>query len=77
MRLTDEQNLAFMNDPRRIKAEKEVNDIRRSISVNVKFNGTSEYYLTVLPPLLSRLSSAVENLNVVEAIIEDELMNGK
>lgn len=73
MKLNDEQNIAFMNDPRRISAQKEVDSVRHTISVDVKFNGSAQYYLTVLPPLLKRLEQAVENLAIVEATIETEL----
>lgn len=72
--MNDEQNCKFMNDPRRVEAQKELDSIRHSISVNVKFNGTAQYYLTILPPLLKRLEQAMENLNIVEATIEYEIL---
>ena len=75
MKLNDEQNVKFMNDPRRVAAQKELDSVRHNISVNVKFNGSAQYYLTVLPPLLKRLEDAVENLNVVEALVEYEILH--
>lgn len=74
MRLTDEQNIAFMNDPRRIAAQQELDSIRRKISENVKFDGTAMYYLSVLPPLLVKLEKAYENLNIVEATVQHEIL---
>ena len=65
----DKQNQEFMNDPRRIAAEKELDDIVKHIQCNLKFDGNAMYYLTTLPPLLKKLEAAYENLSVVEATI--------
>ena len=72
-KLNDEQNLAFMNDPRRLKAEKELHDIVRHISADIKADGNAMYYLTVLPPLIKKLETANENLNLSEAQILFEM----
>lgn len=72
-KLSDEQNLAFMNDPRRLKAEKELHDIVRHISADIKTDGNAMYYLTVLPPLIKKLETANENLNLIEAQILCEM----
>lgn len=72
-KLNDEQNLAFMNDPRRRKAEKELRDIVRHISADIKADGNAMYYLTVLPPLIKKLETANENLNLIEAQILFEM----
>lgn len=69
MKLNDEQNLAFMNDYRRIEAQKRLNNIVSRIQVDVTSNGNAMYYLTVLPPLLKELERAYEDLSVVEATI--------
>lgn len=69
MKLNDEQNLAFMNSFRRIKAQKKLNNIISKIHVDVKSDGNAMYYLTVLPPLLKELERAYEDLSVVEATI--------
>lgn len=73
MKLTNEQNLAFMSDPRRVAAQKQLNEAVFHISDSVKSDGSAGYYLTVLPPLLHRLAAAVENLAVVEAMVEAEI----
>lgn len=71
--LDNEKNLAFMEHPERIAAQKEVDKVVRNVSADVKANGNAMYYLTVLPPLLKRLETAVENLNIVEAKLIAEL----
>ena len=73
MKLDNEQNLAFMNDPRRIAAQKRLDDIVSNIQADVKSNGNAMYYLTVLPPLLKELERAYEDLSVVEATIIAEV----
>ena len=73
MKLNDEQNLAFMNDPRRIAAQKQLDEAVQRIRDNVKFDGNAMYYLTVLPPMLNKLSAAYENLSTVEAIVMAEI----
>lgn len=72
-KLNDEQNLAFMNDPRRREAEKELHDIVRHIRTDIKADGNAMYYLTVLPPLIKKLETANENLNIIEAKILCEM----
>lgn len=71
--LDSEKNLAFMNDPRRVAAQKELDDIVRHIGADVKADGNAQYLLTVLPPLFKRLETAYENLNIIEAQILCEL----
>lgn len=73
MKLTNEQNLAFMSDPRRVAAQKRLDEAVFLISDSVKSDGSAGYYLTVLPPLLNSLAAAVENLAVVEAMVEAEI----
>lgn len=73
MKLNDEQNLAFMNDPRRIAAQKQLDEAVQRIRDNVKFDGNAMYYLTVLPPMLNKLSAAYENLSTVEATVMAEI----
>lgn len=74
MRLNDEQNIAFTNDPRCVAAEKELRDIVRHIQSDLKFDGNAQYYLSVLPPLLQKLSDAYEKLNIIEATVEAEIL---
>lgn len=75
MKLNDEQNRAFMSDPRRIAAQKELDSITQHISHDLKSDGGAMYYLSVLPPLLCQLETAYENLSTVEATITAELLN--
>lgn len=65
--LNDEQNVAFMNDPERLEAEREKNKALELIKSAVKHDGSADYYLTVLPPYLKRLEAATENLTKIEA----------
>ena len=74
MKLNDEQNATFMNDPRRVAAQKELDDALRRLQASIKFDGSAHYYLTVIPQRLKRLSEAYENLNVVEATVEAEIL---
>lgn len=74
MKLNNEQNAAFMNDPRRVGAEQELHRIVDDIRAQLQFPGTAQYYLTVLPPRLKELEKASENLNVIEATIEAEIL---
>ena len=74
MRLNDEQNLAFANDPRRIAAEKKVQGIVHHIQNDIRFDGTAQYYLSVLPPLLKDLDAAYTDFVVVEATVQAEIL---
>lgn len=73
MRMNDEQNIAFANDPRRIEAEKRLHEAVRQIQTSLKYDGNAGYYLTALPPKMKELEDANENLILVEAAIEAEL----
>lgn len=74
MKLTDAQNAAFMNDPRRLKAQSALDGCLKRIQTAVSSNGNAEYYLKTLPRYLRDLSEAHENLIIVEATIESELL---
>ncbi len=73
MRLNDEQNIAFANDPRRVAAQNRLNRAVKRIHDCLDFQGNAEYYLMVLPGSLKELEDANENLILVEAAIEAEL----
>ena len=75
--LSDEMNIAFMNHPKRLEAQKELDKIVHHISADIKADGNAMYYLTILPPILKKLEAAVENLNIVEAKIIAELQGGE
>lgn len=74
MKLTDAQNAAFMNDPRRLLAQTLLDDCLNRIQKCVSSNGNAEYYLKTLPRYMRDLSEAHENLIIVEATIESELI---
>ena len=75
MRLNDEQNIAFMNDPRRIEAERKAYAIRDHIKrIQISDKQGLEIYIRLLPPLLRELEEAYQNLIVVEATVEAELL---
>lgn len=75
MRLNNEQNIAFANDPRRVAAEKKMRDLVHHIQSSVKSDcANAGYYLNVLPPLLKDLEAARDNLIVIEATVEAELL---
>lgn len=75
MKLSNEQNILFANDKRRVEAEKRLRGLVSHIQSSVKIGcPNAGYYLTVLPPLLKQLQEAQENLIIVEATIESELM---
>lgn len=71
--MTAEQNIAFMNDKRRVEAQKQLDKIVKHIQSDISFEGTAQYYMTVLPQMLKSLSDAYENLATVEAIVEAEI----
>lgn len=73
MYLNDEQNIAYVNDPRRVEAEKRLHEAVRRIQECLKFDGNAGYYLTVLPPRMKELEAANENLNVIEATVMAEI----
>ena len=75
-KLTDEQNIAFVNDPRRVAAAEKVQGLVNHIQSSLRMDcANAEYYLKALPPLLNQLSEAWENLIVTEATVEAELRN--
>ena len=74
MKLNDKQNLAFMNDPRRIAAQKQLDEAVQKAGQKLMDDGNAMYYLTVLPPMLNKLSAAYENLSTVEATVMSEIM---
>lgn len=74
--LDSEKNLALMNHPERIAAQKELDEIVRRITADIKADGNAMYYLTTLPQLLKRLDTAVERLNIIEAKIIAEFQEG-
>ena len=73
--LTDEQNIALVNNPERIAAEKELHRIVNLIQSSLKFDGSAEYYLKILPPRLKQLEAAYETLIQVEAAVTAKILD--
>lgn len=72
MKLNDEQNLAFMNDPRRVAAQKELDDAVESIRSCVEL-ASAMTILTHIHQATKRLQAAYENLSIVEATVIAEV----
>lgn len=72
--MNNEQNIAFMNDERRIKAQEKLDDLVHRIHCDLKFDGSAEYYIKVLMPILKQLEEVYQDLIIIEATIEAELL---
>ena len=72
-KLTNEQNIAFMNDTRRIAAQNELDSIVNRINASVGPDKNTGYYLNVLPMLIKELDDARKTIILVETLIEEEL----
>lgn len=75
--MTAEQNIAFMNDKRRVEAQNRLDKIVAHIQNDISAQGNALYYMTVLPQLLKSLSDEYENLSTVEAMVEAEVTGKK
>lgn len=71
--MTAEQNILFVNDQRRVKAQNKLDMIVKHIQNDISEHGNAQYYMTVLPQLLKSLSDAYDNLTIVEAMVEAEI----
>lgn len=74
MKMTDRQNLEFMNHPKRIEAQTRLNKALKHIREIECLS--AQTVLTLMPPAIKELSEAYENLNVVEATLEYEILHG-
>lgn len=72
MKLNDEYNLKFMNHPERVAADSRLRKALKRID-GIK-TLSAQTILICMPPALKELQEAYENLNVVEARIETELL---
>ena len=72
-RLTDEQNIAFMNDPRRVKAQKQLDKALKQI----KEIGTlsAKTILMIMPHALKELDTAYNELIITEEEYQSALSN--
>lgn len=68
--MNDEQNLKFMNHPERLKAEDELKKALKNIRDIQTLS--AQTVLIYMPPALKRLEEAYENLNILEAKLEQE-----
>lgn len=74
-KLTDEQNMAFMNDPRRVKARERLDKALKHIE-EIK-TLSAQVILTIMPPALKELETAYNELIITETQVECEILNGK
>ena len=72
MKLNDEYNLKFMNHPDRVAADAKLRQALKWIEETKTLS--AQTILICMPPALKKLESAYENLNIVEAMIEQELL---
>ena len=73
MKMTDEQNLKFMNDKRRVDAQEKLDNAVEHIKGIQTLS--AQTILIYMPQALKKLSEAYENLNVIEAQVEAEIIN--
>lgn len=73
-KMDNEQNAKFMSDPERLAAEQRMRDLVKHIQASVKTDGSAEYYLTVLPPILKQLEEARQNLATIEVKVQDRIL---
>lgn len=72
-KMTDKQNLMFMNNKERLDAEKKLKDALENVR-NIQ-PLSAQTILICMPPALKKLNQAYDNLIAVEARIEDEILN--
>lgn len=75
MKMTDAQNLAFMNNPERVAAQNRVKDARERVR-SVQTCTSAQVILTTMPPALNELSRAYEALQSIEARLWAEITQG-
>ena len=69
--MTDEQNARFMKDPRRVAAQKELDDLMQRLREEKTMS--AQTVLVTIPQLIKKISKAYEKLQTVEATIEREI----
>lgn len=72
MKLTDKENLEFMNNEERVAADAELQKRRKEVEEIAKLS--TQTILVTMPQAIKNLQQAYENLIVVEAKIEDEII---
>lgn len=72
MKLTDKENLEFMNNEERVAAVTELQKRRKEVEEIAKLS--TQTILVTMPQAIKNLQQAYENLIVIEAKIEDEII---
>ncbi len=72
MKLTDKENLEFMKNGERMAADTELQKRRKEVEEIAKLS--TQTILVTIPQAIKNLQQAYENLIVVEAKIEDEII---
>lgn len=72
MKLNNEYNLKFMNHPDRVAADAKLRKALKRIEETKTLS--AQTILICMPPALKELECAYENLIIVEAMIEQELL---
>lgn len=72
MKLTDKENYEFMANEERVAADKEMRERKKEVE---KIAGLSiEIIITTMPQAVKNLQNAYEKLNIVEAKVENEII---
>lgn len=72
MKMSDEQNLKFMNDKRRLEAQERLDIALKNVRDIQTLS--AQTVLIYMPSALKILNEAYENLNIVEAQVEAEII---
>ena len=72
MKLTDKENYEFMANEERVAADKEMRERKKEVE---RIAGLSiETILVTMPQAVKNLQNAYEKLNIVEAKVENEII---
>lgn len=72
MKLTDKENYEFMENEERVAADKEMRERKKEVE---RIAGLSiETILVTMPQAVKNLQNAYEKLNIVEAKVENEII---
>lgn len=72
MKMSDEQNLKFMNDKRRLEAQERLDTALKNVRDIQTLS--AQTVLICMPSAIKKLNEAYENLNIVEAQVEAEII---
>ena len=72
MKLTDKENYKFMANKERVAADKEMRERKKEVE---RIAGLSiETIIVTMPQAVKNLQNAYEKLNIVEAKVENEII---